>query len=156
MKLNLKYYNSQKIKKLLKLKDIVFISCLNFENNKKRLVIEQFFKNNCSQNTSSKSLLTRNIIKNSIYSYNKNIFYGNISFFYFLKNTLQSLKNFQIMTKKFILLSVKFENKIYLHNQVYKMSSLVYKDNIKILVKNFMGLIKIFPISLEKRLKISK
>ena len=44
MKLNLKYYNSQKIKKLLKLKDIVFISCLNFENNKKRLVIEQFFK----------------------------------------------------------------------------------------------------------------
>ena len=60
------------------------------------------------------------------------------------------------MTKKFILLSVKFENKIYLHNQVYKMSSLVYKDNIKILVKNFKGLIKIFPISLEKRLKISK
>nr|WAK85021.1 hypothetical protein [Amicula sp. isolate GU52X-4 cfCalB7] len=131
MELNSKIYKILKIKKYLKKNSIFFLSNGINPNSNNWLIKKQKLTklNYKSYKVYNKS--TIKILKNSIFNAIKHSING-LSFFIELINLKILLKktilnNFESL--KFVLLVIKFNNKIYFKNQLENLISLQYKKN---------------------------
>ena len=148
----LKTYRLEKLKYYLKKPNLIFFIYIPNSNVKNQLKLEQkLFKNNLKL-YNIKNNLTKHVINNSIYSRIDILIKGPLSII-----TLKNPKKININIQKLLnfnsnisVLTIKLNKKIYSNEQIKTISTLNYKNNIKILNKTFKQLIKIPYYNLKK------
>ncbi len=153
MKLKLKDYKIQKVKKLIKYKKIFFIFTVLDLKSKNSLILNKLLNNKKLMTYKINNNLTRKFLQTSIFS-NIQLLLNGPSLLIFLKNesNLDFIpKNLFDLDKNSKFIVFKINTKIYTKPQLNNLQTLNHKKNIKILNKSLQKLLKLPTTKLNSR-----
>lgn len=137
----LKIYQSKKIKRALKNTNLIFFFFLTNLNSKNQLELEKKLLQNNLKLCKNRNKIIHKVIKNSIFFNLSTLITGPLCIVESTKKT--NVQKLLTLDPHIPLLAIKLNKKIYSNIQIKSISTLDYKDNIRILNKTFKRLLKI-------------
>ena len=145
MKINSNHYNYLLLNNLLRSKKRILICNYSLAKHSNWVILEQFLKKNGCKSFKIKNKLLLTFLKNNVFHCIKGSINGPVIII-----SLTNFTDFSLIDKLLNISIIKLSNKVYISNQLFDISSLDFKSNLKMLKKELNSGVKLFPLTLKK------